>query len=479
MSRKGFVPHSRKNQLAGIGLSANAQEVGDTDAYECIRSKKRQLPEFWDALRLCLDPSGGEWEDIDPPEDSEWLDSMLDKTPDQSFRSYVSSRPNRPDKSRNVLYLLPLCDPRDLEAPAFPEGPWPSWRALEAVTERFFAPMIVRTLPAVPMQQLKPRPGSRSGSWGVEQYNAATALDALEGLVPRDAYGLMAVTMCDLYPKPEWNFVYGLARLTKRVGIFSFCRHTPTHEASHSEAWLGAQLLHRSMKTLLHEIGHMFGMKHCTWYNCLMRGSNGEGVEHQINHLYLCPACLRKLHWCIGFDIRERYAGLLEIYQEYGDVHQLFEQDCVFMRSRLEKLQSLPDGITMISESRAVNRNIVAGRSMCQPEGVNRNIVMEKSMCPPTPPVPVDTRSVGRAVRGGDGRRSPATSIPSITRNRMRPAYPSSLQAQDPDCPCCEPGKENSLGLKKSFGAGRLRKQLDEAHGPGGAGMVSATYRIS
>jgi len=321
----------------------------------------------------------------------------------------------------------------------------------------------VRTLPAVPMQELSPRPASRSGSWGVEQYHAATALDALEGRVPRDAYGLMAVTMCDLYPKPEWNFVYGLARLTARVGIFSFCRHVPSNDAP--EAWLGAQLLHRSMKTLLHEIGHMFGLKHCTWYNCLMRGSNGEGVEHQINHLYLCPVCLRKLHWCIGFDIRDRYAGLLEICQEYEDVHQLFAQDCVFLRSRLAKLQALPDGMTMISELPARNRNTA----------------MEKSMCPP---VPADVRGCGRAVRGSDGRRSPATSIPSIARNRTRPTYPSMTnqkppQAQDPDCPCCEPGKENSLGLQKSFGAGRLRKQLDETYGLGAAGMISTTYRIS
>merc|ERR1719504_635066 len=131
------------------------------------------------------------------------------------------------------------------------------------------------------------------GSWGVEQYHAGTALTALEARVPRDAYGLMAVTMCDLYPRPEWNFVYGLARLTQRVGIFSFVRHTP---GPAPDAWAGAYLLYRSLKTMLHEIGHMFGLKHCTWYNCLMRGSNGEGVEHQLNPLYLCPVCLRKRH---------------------------------------------------------------------------------------------------------------------------------------------------------------------------------------
>merc|ERR1719171_2835453 len=154
------------------------------------------------------------------------------------------------------------------------------------------------------MGELRPCPDSREGSWGVRQWHAGMALDALVPRVPRDAYGLMAVTMCDLYPKPEWNFVYGLARLQQRVGIFSFVRHTP---GNGPKQWCEAQLLHRALKTLLHEIGHMFGLKHCTWYNCLMRGNNGEGVEHQLNYLHLCPVCLRKLHWCIGFDIRNRY----------------------------------------------------------------------------------------------------------------------------------------------------------------------------
>merc|ERR1711977_82055 len=146
---------------------------------------------------------------------------------DQSFKEYVASRPNRPDRSRNVLYLLPICDPNDLQAPAYPKGPWPSWSVLQAAAETFFAPLRVQTLPPVPMAQLSPRPDSRKGLWGVDQWHAGMALTALERRVPRDAYGLMAVTMCDLYPRPEWNFVYGLARLRDRVGVFSFVRHTP------------------------------------------------------------------------------------------------------------------------------------------------------------------------------------------------------------------------------------------------------------
>lgn len=33
--------------------------------------------------------------------------------------------------------------------------------------------------------------------------------------------------MHDIYPREEWNFVYGLARKDLRSGVFSFCRHKP------------------------------------------------------------------------------------------------------------------------------------------------------------------------------------------------------------------------------------------------------------
>lgn len=170
----------------------------------------------------------------------------------------------------------------------------------------------------------------------------------MESRVPHDAVGVMAVTMHDLYPKPEWNFVYGLARLESRVAVFSFIRHCPSHAGS--DEWAGAHLLHRSIKTALHEIGHMFGLRHCTYYNCLMRGSNGEEVEHQPNFLHLCPVCLRKLHWNIGFDICDQYANLLEIYTEYERIHDHFKRDCDFLRSRLSILDELPSGATFTSE---------------------------------------------------------------------------------------------------------------------------------
>ena len=40
-----------------------------------------------------------------------------------------------------------------------------------------------------------------------------------------------------------------------------------------------------------------------------MNGSN-HLVESDRRPLHLCPVCLRKLEWSIGFDVVERYASL-------------------------------------------------------------------------------------------------------------------------------------------------------------------------
>ena len=44
---------------------------------------------------------------------------------------------------------------------------------------------------------------------------------------PADAFCVSAITMCDLYSRDDWNFVFGLARLGDGVGVYSLARYTP------------------------------------------------------------------------------------------------------------------------------------------------------------------------------------------------------------------------------------------------------------
>jgi len=52
-------------------------------------------------------------------------------------------------------------------------------------------------------------------------------LDLLKTRLPEDAFALLGVTMMDLYPDPNWNFVFGQASLRDRVGVYSFTRYAP------------------------------------------------------------------------------------------------------------------------------------------------------------------------------------------------------------------------------------------------------------
>jgi len=53
---------------------------------------------------------------------------------------------------------------------------------------------------------------------------------------------------------------------------------------------------------MAHETVHMFGLKHCIYYECLMNGtmSAQEGARKLNNTL--CPVCLSKLQSNLKFD---------------------------------------------------------------------------------------------------------------------------------------------------------------------------------
>jgi len=61
----------------------------------------------------------------------------------------------------------------------------------------------------------------------------------------------------------------------------------------------------------------MFGLAHCIYFNCLMNGSN-HLAESDRRPLHLCPVCLRKLQWSIGFDVVARYGALERVTREDG-----------------------------------------------------------------------------------------------------------------------------------------------------------------
>ena len=76
---------------------------------------------------------------------------------------------------------------------------------------------------------------------------------------------MICILNYDLYPKDDWNFVFGLASIRDRTGVFSFARYDPAFfekNGDMTEKEVKDLVLFRSIKVMTHEIGHMFGLLH-------------------------------------------------------------------------------------------------------------------------------------------------------------------------------------------------------------------------
>ena len=76
----------------------------------------------------------------------------------------------------------------------------------------------------------------------------------------------------------------------------------------------------------------MFQVEDCVFFRCLMNGSN-HLQESDARPLALCPVCLRKLQFSIGFDVVERYRRLLAFYNRVG-----FAQEAGWVSARLKAI---------------------------------------------------------------------------------------------------------------------------------------------
>lgn len=261
------------------------------------------------AERRVFEEGEGLFDPVPTPRPGDWLDEHPEAF--QTFDGYRTRRKIHPSATRRTIYVV--------EIGAFPPESSPSVDALTRYAAAFYG-MPVRRLPALDLPTLDVEARSQDGHM---QLHAKQILERLREHKPDDAFALAAVTMIDLYPDEDWRFVFGYADAATQVGVFSFARFDPEPRAQ----------LRRSALTLTHELGHMFGVSHCTHFHCLMNGHNHEQEGARLP-LHLCPVDLRKLQYSIGFDAEARYRELLALDRELGfaDEVQWLERRLAYVR---------------------------------------------------------------------------------------------------------------------------------------------------
>lgn len=256
---------------------------------------------------------------------SDWLTSHPEDPQDfEQFFSDPHRKKPSPEKHRIYIQCIgSLGNSRSVDEE------YVQW--LKSYCEAFFYGLTVELLEVVPISATRCSFRVNDSTHNL-QIHAGQILQFLKKKKPRDAFCIVGITMIDLYPRDSWNFVFGQASLTDGVGIFSFARYcsdfySPRYEGRVKKTQeispgdysvfnnyylpeVTSVLLLRSCKTLSHEIGHIFGLRHCQWLACLMQGSN-HLEEADRRPLNLCPICLRKLQCAIGFSLVERYEALV------------------------------------------------------------------------------------------------------------------------------------------------------------------------
>lgn len=151
------------------------------------------------------------------------------------------------------------------------------------------------------------------------QWLTGDILEALLKVRPSDAAAVMAITTVDLYPDPEWNFVFGEATYEERVGVMSVAR-------SGDLATERGLVLERSYATAMHEVGHMFQLQHCVAWECPMNGCNHQ-EEADSRPIEPCPHCLAKLMRATGLDPQKRWTELRAAFAGAGLTRGVTEID--------------------------------------------------------------------------------------------------------------------------------------------------------
>ncbi|MBC9913826.1 archaemetzincin [Chitinophaga varians] len=254
---------------------------------------------------------------LGPPQEGDWRAAHKEK--EQTFEAYKAARPVKTTAARSVIYLLPVGEFTPLQE-----------KVLEAMREytAIFFQLKTVLLPARSDDAFPPNT-FRQREDGHIQVLAPYILDSLlKGHIPNDGITLMAISAQDLYPKSDWNYVFGLASYVDQVGVTSIYRlqNETLDTANYTTC------LKRLNKVASHEIGHMFSLHHCLHAQCAMNGSNNLGETDRAPNR-LCSACQQKLYWNLRYDNQKRLQELVDYCRQ-----QQLQRDLYLLQKDLDAI---------------------------------------------------------------------------------------------------------------------------------------------
>ncbi|MEQ1922349.1 MAG: archaemetzincin [Pyrinomonadaceae bacterium] len=258
------------------------------------REAKKEIKELRDSIKK-IEPF---FKVMGKPASNDWLASHTETG--QTFEEYLDADPTKPTKERQKIYVLPL-------------GTFDTkQQKLIAQTTEYLAAFYdlpVEQMPSRPLITSHPNIRQNRLTHTRQIKTGYILNDVLIPILPKDAAALIAFTADDLYPDESLNYVFGQGSLENRVGVWSLFRlddHTDERG-----------FLLRTLKIAAHEMGHMFSMKHCTKYECMMSGTNHLG-ETDSRPIDTCPECMAKICWLSDTKPAERYTRLAEFCRKNG-----------------------------------------------------------------------------------------------------------------------------------------------------------------
>ena len=233
--------------------------------------------------------------------DGDWLQTQRETG--ETFEQYITSGPTLPTAAHRTIYIQPIGRFTVEQRKAI---------RLAADYMRAFYSLPVELLADRQLGNVPTELKRKAGYPPRDQIRTQYFLDdVLPKMLRDDAAALIAFTNYDLYPGDTWSFVFGQASLERRVGVWSLFRMNDAALESDNQK---DRLLFRTLKIAMHETGHMFSMRHCTKYECLMSGTNhlAETDRRPVDN---CPECMAKLAWAMNYDPAGRYERLAAFWE--------------------------------------------------------------------------------------------------------------------------------------------------------------------